>query len=242
MTTLAEAVEGTLRDLEALRAERDRLAAELAQLRASVDGLRWNWTPHHLAERFREDSIAAAEAAQEVIASQAQEIARLGVEVQAAEDMLLVERRERDALIAGAIKERDAALRCLTELGAKLAEADRASAESRAENAARLAQVEPKEVGTHAACLAHDAARDAYVAVIEAAPLPDKFELPAELWTEWRSRLGAYDRTLPTGTRIGKRWCMTDRNGVSWLREYVEVPGHANRVGIYSREVVLTDV
>lgn len=59
------------------------------------------------------------------------------------------------------------------------------------------------------ACRAMDDANDAARARLESIALDSSapIKLPRWAWDYWRRILGGYDTTLPTGTRIGKRWC-----------------------------------
>lgn len=77
----------------------------------------------------------------------------------------------------------------------------------------------PQEAIGRAFCRAMEAAEDAAREVLEAIPLTPVVKMHGDFWTYAQRILGAYDSTLPTGTRVGKRWCRHDREGL-WIGEY----------------------
>lgn len=77
----------------------------------------------------------------------------------------------------------------------------------------------PEHAMERAFVMAHDAANDAAREVLESMPLDAVVTMERDHWAYWRRVLGEYSLTLPTGTRIGKRWVF-DGHGVKKIGEY----------------------
>lgn len=56
------------------------------------------------------------------------------------------------------------------------------------------------------------AAKDAAQAFLEGVRLKEEITMSQWCWDFWRETLGGYDMTLPSGTRIGKRWTREELN------------------------------
>lgn len=65
----------------------------------------------------------------------------------------------------------------------------------------------PYDMQEFTGCRVMGDARDAARARIESIALVSPVKMARWAWDYWRSILGGYDSTLPTGTRVGKRWC-----------------------------------
>lgn len=86
----------------------------------------------------------------------------------------------------------------------------------------------------HTFVLANHAAEDAARLVLETVDLGLTVKMEEYCWQYWCRILGKYDTTVPTGQRVGKRWCRTDARGHRWIGEYTET-------AILWREVLLTE-
>lgn len=107
--------------------------------------------------------------------------------------------------------------------------------------AIRMRELNPKDqmgfIINEAVRRADDAMREVFESVF----LPDELQMYPEEFETMCATLGAYNDTLPSGTRVGKRWC---RRGTAtrpnYVCEYVELdPPVPNKVGIKWRRVTL---
>lgn len=79
----------------------------------------------------------------------------------------------------------------------------------------------PGEALDLAFTLAHDAAEDAAREVLEIVTLPNSITMEPHIWEYFCRVLLRYDTTIPTGQRIGKRWCR-EFGGQRWIAEFTE--------------------